>query len=161
VDYIAFHGLGLHTGEPCRLEITRRVGPLLFVIGGNAVRLSDLSVTRSDFGVRVRPRQSETEVDLVEHLFGALAGLSVRSGLYVVIEGPEIPVLDGGAHELARAIAALGPPRDRPELSVKTAGEISVGESRYVFETGVATQVEVTIEFERGAIGKQTARFDG
>jgi UDP-3-O-[3-hydroxymyristoyl] N-acetylglucosamine deacetylase len=161
VDYVSFHGLGLHSGEPCKLEIVRRVGPLIFVLGGQPARLDDLTVIRADNGVSVRARKSNAEVDLIEHLFGALAGLSVRSGLLVVIEGPEIPLLDGGAHELARAIAALGPPRDRPKLAVSEAGEVRIDESRYIFETGVAIAVEVSIEFERGSIGKQSARFDG
>jgi UDP-3-O-[3-hydroxymyristoyl] N-acetylglucosamine deacetylase len=161
LHFVAFTGLGLHSGKRSRIALERCSGPLLFVIDGDAVRTEDLEVVRTDHGVSVRRPGSEMEIDLVEHLCGALAGLSIRSGLTIWLDGPEVPLLDGGARELAWALAGLGIPRDPPGLIVKKADEICVNGSRYRFEPGPSVELEVNVAFERTKLGLQTARFSG
>jgi UDP-3-O-[3-hydroxymyristoyl] N-acetylglucosamine deacetylase len=133
----------------------------VLVLGGREVAIEELEVVRTDFGVTVRPRAGGASVDLVEHLFAALGGLSIRAGVRIVVSGPEIPLLDGGALELGRAIMMLGLPRDRPTLRVRAATEIAVGDALYRFEPGDGTELEVTVDFDRAGLGTQHASFDG
>lgn len=161
MHFVAFTGLGLHSGKRSRVALERCSGPLRFVIDGDAVRTEDLVVVRTDHGVSVRRPGSEVEIDLIEHLCGALAGLSIRSGLTIWLDGPEVPLLDGGARELAWALAGLGIPRDAPRLRVKREDEICINGSRYRFEPGPGVELEVSVEFERTTLGPQTARFSG
>jgi UDP-3-O-[3-hydroxymyristoyl] N-acetylglucosamine deacetylase len=160
-DSVTFSGVGLHSGQRTSLSLLRIAGPLTLVIDGQPATLRELELARADHGVAVRRRGASAELDLVEHLFAAFAGLSVRSGVAVEVTGPEVPLLDGGAFELGQAISMLRPPRQPAELVIERAGEIRCGEARYLFEPGPDTLVEVEIEFERGRIGRQTASFDG
>lgn len=158
MDQIVFHGTGLHTGAQCAVGLRRRSGGLAFVQDGHSAALDELSVVRADRGVQVRS-DSGLEVDLVEHLLAAMAGLSIRRGLEVELTGPEVPLLDGGALEISRALGALDPPRDPPGLRVAQAGDIHVDGTRYVFEPGDAVEIEVDVEF-RG-VGPESARWSG
>jgi UDP-3-O-[3-hydroxymyristoyl] N-acetylglucosamine deacetylase len=153
--------MGLHSGARCSVVLERRPGPLLFQIAGHEASLADLSVTRTDHGVTVRSRRGGGEIDLVEHLFAAFAGLSIRSGVTTTLSGPEVPLLDGGAAELSRALLALGPPRQGPPLLVAERGSVEVDGARYTFEPGPSVEVEVEVDFERGGIGRQSATFAG
>jgi UDP-3-O-[3-hydroxymyristoyl] N-acetylglucosamine deacetylase len=91
-------------------------------------------------------------VGTVEHLFSALAGLGVREGLRVEIDGPELPLLDGGASRWCDAITAVAPasaPEPRaPRLRVVREAVIDVMSSRYSFAP--AGGVDVAIRLETG-----------
>lgn len=126
--------------------------------GDLSASLDELSVVRADRGVQVRS-ESGLVIDLVEHLLAAMAGLSIRRGLEVELQGPEVPLLDGGALELGRALGALDPPRDPPSLRVAQAGDIHVDGTRYAFEPGDSVEIEVDVEF-RG-VGAESARWNG
>lgn len=158
MDQIVFHGTGLHSGAQCAVALRRRAGALEFLQNGHRAALEELSVVRADRGVQVRS-DGGLEVDLVEHLLAAMAGLSIRRDLQVELTGPEVPLLDGGALELSRALRALDPRRDPPALQVAQAGDIHVDGARYAFEPGDAVELEVDVEF-RG-IGAESAYWRG
>lgn len=161
MERISFHGVGLHSGQQCSVTLERRAGPVAFLIAGSSATLAELSIVRTDRGVTVRAGDGPGEVDLVEHLFAAFAGLSIRSGVAVTLPGPEVPLLDGGAAELTRALIALAPPRQGPSLSVAESGEVRVGSACYRFEPDDSVCVEVEVDFDREAIGRQSACFNG
>jgi len=156
--YVELHGRGLHGGEPAKLRLDPRPGPLLFQLGPDTASLGELEVVRADHGVKVRARDGTHEVDLFEHLLAALAGMSIRSGLTLSVEGPEVPLLDGGAHELARAIAMLGLRREATRLCVARAGELEIGTSRYRFEPGPRPQLRVEVDY---GFGREVAEHGG
>lgn len=158
MDEIIFHGVGLHSGAQCSVGLRRRAGELAFLQAGNRAVLGELSVVRADRGVQVRS-DSGVEVDLVEHLLAAMAGLSIRNGLEIELTGPEVPLLDGGALELGQALGALELPRDPPGLRVVQAGDIHVDGSRYAFEPGDLVEIEVEVDF--AGVGSETARWRG
>ncbi len=161
METVSLHGPALHCGRNCGVTLLRRPGPVCFAQGGVVVARQELEVTRSDQGVCVAA--GHVEIDLVEHLFAALGGLSVYRGVELRIHGREIPLLDGGAADLARALQVLGLPTTPPELKVSRAGRIEIDESVYEFEPGTGREVEVTIDFrsQLGNYGLQEARWDG
>ena len=159
---VSFHGRGLHGGERVSLRLARRSGPIAFVAGDREAALSELAVVRSDHGVRVRAETLPAEIDLVEHLLAAFAGLGVRSGIGIEVKGSEIPILDGCALELARGILALDPPRGgAPALTIVRDGEVDLGSSRYVFEKRDAIELEVQVDFSEAGLGVERARWAG
>lgn len=158
MDQIVFHGVGLHSGERCAVALRRRTGQLAFLQGNSRASLEELNVVRADRGVQVRS-DSGLQVDLVEHLLGAMAGLSIRRNLEIELRGPEVPLLDGGALELSRALDALELPHDAPTLQVAQAGDIHVDGARYAFEPGDAVEIEVDVDFR--AVGRESARWRG
>lgn len=111
---VRLEGVGLHTGERSSvtlkplgagsgLVMKRRVGNALeTVFCSSDVRFDAQShARRSTLGF------DEARVETVEHLSAALYGLGV-SNVEVVVEGPEIPVMDGSALEFVKAIRKAG-----------------------------------------------------
>ncbi|MCC6903843.1 MAG: UDP-3-O-acyl-N-acetylglucosamine deacetylase [Polyangiaceae bacterium] len=152
--WVELHGRGLHSGRRCSVRFDARPGPLLFRIGPDEATLDQLVVVRADQGVCLRARHGAREVDLCEHLLSALAGTNVQSGLTVTVLGPEVPLLDGGARELAHSIRTLGLRREPPRLSVARREVVVEGDSRYSFEPGETATVEVEVDFP-GVVGRE------
>jgi UDP-3-O-[3-hydroxymyristoyl] N-acetylglucosamine deacetylase len=161
VDSIIFHARGLHSGQACSLILERAAGAVRLLGKGGFVGPSELKIARADRGVQVRAPGVGIEIDLIEHLFGALCGLGVRRGVAIRVIGPEVPLLDGGAGDIARALVALGAPRDPPRWRVAQAGDVHVDGARYAFEPGDRVEVEVEVEFEPRLLGVQRARWNG
>jgi UDP-3-O-[3-hydroxymyristoyl] N-acetylglucosamine deacetylase len=138
----------------------RRVpGPLCFETPAGEATRDELRVVRADRGVRVAASRIGLDVELVEHLFGALAGLGVQRGIALSVHGPEVPLLDGAALEFAMAIAALAPPRDLPKLRVVRDGRVEIGASTYDFAAGPRAEAAVSVAFP--GRGTETASWDG
>jgi UDP-3-O-[3-hydroxymyristoyl] N-acetylglucosamine deacetylase len=161
MDFVALHGRGLHSGGRCAVRLLRRPGPVAFVSDGREATLADLEIVRADRGVRIRAAQIGLEVDLVEHLLAAFAGVGVTSGVAIGVSGGEIPLLDGAALELSRALLSLVPPRARPALRVLRDGEIEIGDSYYELRRKDALEISVEIDFRARGLGVERARWGG
>lgn len=161
MDFVALHGRGLHGGQRCTLRLLRRPGPVAFLHEGREATLRELEVVRADRGVRVRAGEVGLEVELVEHLLAALAGVGVKSGIAISVTGGEVPLLDGAAFELARAVLALEPPRGAPALRVVKDGEVVAGRSRYRFEKRDALEIAVEVDFSESGLGVERAHWRG
>lgn len=110
-DALAFEGVGLHTGAPCRVRVLPAAAG-----SGLRFRLDDAVEfpARADYvvdtaratvlGVRGH------RVSTVEHLLSALLGCGIDNAL-IAVDGPEIPVADGSAKVFADAIVAVGAAR--------------------------------------------------
>jgi len=95
----------------------------------------------------------------VEHLFSALAGLGIQDDVAAEVYGPEIPVLDGAALELALALRGLGLPRRPPRLCIAESATIEVGAARYELCPGDRVEVEVEATF--APLAPQHASWSG
>lgn len=158
--YIALFGRGLHSGEPCGVCLERTDGPVTFFSGGAMATRDELRVVRTDHGVAVESAHG-FRADLVEHLFAVLSACSITHGLAIELRGPEVPILDGGAGDLVRAVRALAPPRAERQLRITRHALLEIGDSRYEFLPGDSARVEVSIRFDRAGIGPQHATWDG
>lgn len=128
--------------------------------GSHFAPLERMRVTRTDLGVAVTDDRG-LEVDLVEHLLAALAGLGIRRGVVVIVDGPELPILDGGSRTFADVLASFGIPETPPELYVSCPAHLDFEGSSYEFEQGEAVDLVVETTFDHPSIGKQVARWDG
>lgn len=153
-------GYALHAGTRAAVELTRSEGPVVLAQGAQRARLDELTVTHGDGAVRVSNGRG-LELELVEHFLAALGGLGIREGVTATVEGPEFPLLDGGARELADALLAMGLEVAAPRLRVARAGVIARGKSSYAFAPGASVELSVEIEFDHRAVGRQTARWSG
>lgn len=167
--FVRLEGYALHGGVPTSVTLTRTdaATPLAFERKGRRVPLAKLAVARSDAGVAVTDGDG-FELDLVEHLLAAFGGLAVHGGVTAVVEGLELPILDGGARRFADALIELGvgsEERDRTAprypLTVLRAGDLRDGDATYTFEPGDAAEVAVETVFDHPAIGVQRAAWDG
>ena len=157
---IRLQGFGLHTGAEASVTLVAEPGPLRLERGGIAREMGD-------FRVAATRRATDIACDAfavatVEHLFAAFAGLGVRAGCRVVVEGPagELPLLDGAALAWMRALETLGfEPTAGASLRVVKAGIVEVEGSTYAFEPSATTRVEVEVDLPPSCA--RAASWDG
>ena len=100
-------GVGIHTGAYCRVTVlpadtdTGRV----FQIGEASLPAHADYVVDTARCTTLGHR--EARVSTVEHILSALTGCGIDNAR-IVVEGPEIPILDGSALPFVRAIGAVG-----------------------------------------------------
>lgn len=153
-------GRGLHTGAASSVRFERADGPIAFEQGDATAGLHELEVVDTTRSTTVASRDGRVRIGTVEHLLAALAGLGVREGVRVIVDGSELPLADGGAAAYFDAVAALEAPASGPALVVAREGEIAVGASRYRFEPGGQPLLEVSIDFDDPRLAR-VARWDG
>jgi UDP-3-O-[3-hydroxymyristoyl] N-acetylglucosamine deacetylase len=159
--YVQLDGKALHSGLPVNVRLAATDGPVVFRSSQGEARIDELSVVRADYGVRVACDSKGVDVDGVEHLFSALGGLAVTSGVAVELTGTELPLLDGGALAFARAVSELRVPRGAPKLRVARPGAVEVGASSYTFLPAATVTLKVEIDFAEASIGVQRAAWGG
>lgn len=148
---VRIEGRGLHTGKPAAVVLTRveEASPIVVRQGEVSARLEDLVPVPGERCTTVASRDGALRVATVEHLLAAMGGLGVHSGLEIAIEGPELPLLDGGASAFVLALERIGARRTLvPRLVVAREGRVEVLGARYAFRPAEAVRVEVTVDFE-------------
>lgn len=160
MDRVGLCGVGLHSGVTASVTLARTTGRTSLVQHGVRARADELRVTRTDSGVSVTNHDASLAVDLVEHFFAALSVLNAHEGVEALIDGPEFPLLGGGAAEWLAALETLGLEPRGPRSRVAKRARLTYGASAYDFTPGEATQVAVTVEFS-GRLGVQSAAFHG
>ncbi|MGA7104810.1 MAG: UDP-3-O-acyl-N-acetylglucosamine deacetylase [Candidatus Deferrimicrobiaceae bacterium] len=159
---LSFTGTGLHTG----MGIHARILP--------ADPDTGVVFLRKDMNIEIPARVENVvetayatvlfaggaNVSTVEHFLAALYGMEIDNAR-IEVDGPELPILDGSALEISRAIAAAGPVRQdvrRKFLRVWENDKIRQNGSMVVLSPGVEMEILVTVDFPASAIGRQWAK---
>lgn len=152
---VRLHGHGVHGGRPCTVVLHRRRGPVALRRAGRelAPRHDRVVATRGctvlgDDGVRLA---------MVEHLLAAMQVHGVWQDLLVEVDADELPILDGSAAPWAEALAALGPFPAPPEPLARLA-EAHGDRGACARLAAGARELDVTIDFDHPAIGRQRWR---
>jgi UDP-3-O-[3-hydroxymyristoyl] N-acetylglucosamine deacetylase len=143
-------GTGLHRGEPAHVELLRSAGPVRLRAGGVEATLDALVADGARRSTTVSTTDGRLRIAMVEHLFAALGAARIREGLVVSVEGPELPLVDGGALLWLDALAGMNLPPSPPSLVVVRSGEVAIGTSVYGFEPprhADEVTVEVVVDF--------------
>ncbi|AKU93474.1 UDP-3-O-[3-hydroxymyristoyl] N-acetylglucosamine deacetylase [Labilithrix luteola] len=156
---IAIAGQGLHSAAYSTVRFSVRAGAVAFRVAGVETPIDELEVADTARSSAVLLRDGR-RLATVEHLFAALGGLRIRSDIVIDVEGPEVPLVDGGAQRFAKELIALGPTRSRPRLRVAREATLAVGGSRYEFAISNETSVVVDVDFDHPKIERH-ARWDG
>ena len=106
---------------------------------------------------------SGARIATIEHLMAALSGLQVDNVL-VEIDGPEMPIMDGSAAQFVAAIDEVGlAEQSRPRRYIKIVKPVRVEHGGGFAEWTPAERgfkVDVEIDFQARAIGRQRRTFD-
>ncbi|MCY7275132.1 MAG: UDP-3-O-acyl-N-acetylglucosamine deacetylase, partial [Phormidesmis sp. CAN_BIN44] len=153
-------GIGLHSGTSTQVTIRpAAVGEGRYFV---RVDLPDAPVVSAQIEA-VNPTMLSTElvngdakVRTVEHLLASLAGLGVDNAR-IEIDGAEVPLLDGSAHEWAMAIADVGlvSQSARATRSILEPIWIYEGDAFMAAIPAPALRFSYGIDFELAAIGNQ------
>ena len=161
-------GVGLHTGARVRMAL--KPAP---VGSGVVFERADLDldnvrvparrehVRSTDLGTTL-VNDSGASAATVEHLMAALAGLGVDD-VVVELDGPEVPAMDGSSApfvDLMRRAGLKASPAPRKAIKVLKPVEVTDGARRAVFLPSLKPAIDVEIEFEDEAIGRQHFHFD-
>jgi UDP-3-O-[3-hydroxymyristoyl] N-acetylglucosamine deacetylase len=161
VTEVVVTGVGVHSGARARVVLRERPGPVTLIACGVEARIDELGVASTARATTVQAHEGRLRVGTVEHLFAALAGLGVRAGVAIEVEGPELPLLDGGARAWCEAIDGLSVRAEPPRVRVARAATVRVGASVYELAPGDRVEVEARLELDGYASIAPEARWNG
>ena len=153
-------GVGLHSGAVARLRLEPYEQPGYWVawldepsLAPQRLHPNQVCETQLCTALQLDQRRLAT----VEHLLAALAGVGISSAL-LLVDGPEIPLMDGSAQPWVEAIgeAGLKPLGPRPAAAPLT-GPITLQHGQG-FATALPSdclRLGAAIEFPQAAIGRQ------
>jgi len=160
------HGVGLHSGASVRLALRPAdVGAGIRFwradLGGAGVAALALNVRETALGTTLAD-PAGTAVATVEHLLAALSIAGIDNA-DIELDGPEAPILDGSAAPFLEAIEAAGvATQAAPRRWLKIAEEVRIedGVRHVAASPGEGRLIDVTIDFDEPAIGRQRVRVD-
>jgi UDP-3-O-[3-hydroxymyristoyl] N-acetylglucosamine deacetylase len=159
-------GIGLHTGAPCSL--TFRPAPvdtgIYFVrsdLPGRPALKASAHFVKATAMATVLGGEAFS-VSTVEHCLSALSAFRIDN-LFVELDGPEIPIVDGSAHFFAEALVQAGfYDQDKPRRYLYVTQPVYYGDGgKYGYVLPYhGLKVTCTIEFPNPAIGRQSISLD-
>ena len=163
-------GIGLHTGQ--RSTITLRPAPpdsgIVFYRSDLApdtpIRANLANVVDTHLGTTLAPSADAPGVATVEHLLSALAGLGVDN-LFVDVDGPEIPIMDGSAGPFVFLLESAGVREQshaRRLIRVRRRVEVRDGDKWARLDPYPGFRAEFTIDFDHPVFeaGQQSLGID-
>jgi len=163
---VALSGAGLHTGA--EVTVTFRPAPagrrVIFRrtdLPGTpeiAARLEEVEATdrRTVLG------QGDQAIHTVEHVLAAVGALGIDD-LYIDLDGPEPPALDGSFQPWLEALQGAGEQSqdgDPVVYRVLAPFTVTEGSSSYIVSPATTGRVTVAIDFDHPLIGSQAGSYD-
>jgi UDP-3-O-[3-hydroxymyristoyl] N-acetylglucosamine deacetylase len=160
-------GIGLHTGEFSKVRFLPALVDtgIVFIrhVNGRKIHL------RAEAGHVVSTSFSTTlgmngvTVGTVEHLMAACAGLKIDN-LYIEVEGPEIPILDGSAWPFIKVLKRAGIVRQRklqPYLKIEKSIVISEGQRFIQIDPSDHFNIRYSMRFDQPFLPDQSYCYEG
>lgn len=180
---VSCEGIGLHTGRTVKMSLVpapagtgivfRRLDLLTCdSLSAQPASLSKISVKASPAAVRetqlgtTLANEHGISISTTEHLMAAFAGVGIDN-VFVEVEGPEIPIMDGSSEPFLALIDQAGlRPLPAPRRALRIVEEISVRDGdRWITivpnrdENDTSCDIDILVEYRDPAIGKQRASF--
>lgn len=159
-----FEGIGLHTGK----HATVTLRPAGRDTGITFIRTDKNTVIKAHVGSVIDTAFATTigcngvKIRTVEHIMAALAGLGIDN-VYIEVNGPEIPILDGSSTELISIILNAGIAKQgkkRPYLRIKRPFLFSDGHSEVAALPYKGRRITYSILFNHYGFGEQRMSLD-
>lgn len=161
-------GVGLHTGDKITMELHPAAANT-----GIVFRRTDVAKPQRDVHARydnvgstnmctMLVNADGVSVSTVEHLMAALSGCEIDNVL-VVLNGPEVPIMDGSAEPFVFLIECAGTIElDEPRQAIQVLHPVMVQDGNSVarLEPADCFSIEFGIDFDSAAIGQQNFNMD-
>jgi len=162
---VSITGIGLHSGIYTKVELHPAApgSGIQFVradLNGLRIKALQASTTALDYATTVG--KDDVSVGTVEHLLSALMAFSITD-VDIVIDGPEVPIVDGSALPFMHLIDAAGVREldaDFPVLRVRRPIEVVDGEKSIRIVPSNRLVLKYRIDFPHTIIGKQNFHFE-
>lgn len=161
-------GIELHGGGHTRLVL--KPAPV-----GQGIVFVRTDIVDRDNRIRVKPEavagvkncttlenEAGVKVSTIEHFMAALASVGIDN-LTIDIDGQELPALDGSSEPFLKLIEQVGltkQPAPRRYVKILKTIETEIGQSFGRIEPFEHLYLDVTIDFEEGAIGRQRMEIE-
>ena len=162
-DNILFNGVALHSGKNVNLEIIPAkpnhgiVFKRVDLKGNNLIYPSYSNVTNTSLNTTVE-NEVGAKVSTIEHLMGALFGMSVDNAL-IEIDNEEVPILDGSAKIFVKKIQSVGlDVSNEPIKVIKVNKQVKYQEGkRYISikPSTLSLDIEFELKYSNEVIGNQ------
>ncbi|ADH85773.1 UDP-3-O-acyl-N-acetylglucosamine deacetylase [Desulfurivibrio alkaliphilus] len=165
---VSFAGIGLHSGKPVRMAIyPDEVNSGIRLLRSD---LGQLEPTPAFMDRVVDTRLATTvetvgkaSVSTVEHVLAALYGLGIDNAV-IVVDGPEVPIMDGSAAPFVRVLRRVGRRRQQArrwmlKFNREVCFQDDQGRSVRI-EPYSGFQVDCRIDFAHAEIGSQQFEID-
>jgi UDP-3-O-[3-hydroxymyristoyl] N-acetylglucosamine deacetylase len=166
-DVIHCEGVGLHTGAPVYMAIYPAAeNHGIQFIRSDVTRAKPIParadlVTETQLGTTLQ-RDGANKISTVEHLMAALWGLGVDNAR-IVVDGPEVPIMDGSSAPFIALIEATGlreQAEERQFLEITEKVTLQQGDSELTLLPHDGFCVEIEIDYDHPQIARQLARYD-
>lgn len=162
-------GIGLHSGKTVTLTIEPAPAgsgirfTRVDIAGSQPVKAHPLYVNETRLGTTLRGEDG-TSVATVEHLMAAFWGMGVDNA-HVLLDGPEIPIMDGSAEPFMEMLGVVGLKTQREPrrfMKITEAVTVEMGSSKLEFlpSATAGLQVEIDVEYSHPQIGHQSGNYD-
>ncbi len=169
-DRVEICGFGVHSAAPVRIVIhPAKADHGVVFLRSDAAEGSERLIDAHWRNIRqtalctVIGDHAGAKVATIEHLMAALAGLGVDNAL-IEIDGPEAPIMDGSAAAFVAALDGAGlvtQARRRKFIKVLKSIHVESGLGRAELKPAESGfRVDVEIDFQNAAIGRQRRIFD-
>jgi UDP-3-O-[3-hydroxymyristoyl] N-acetylglucosamine deacetylase len=162
-DRVTLSGVGVHNGTPVSVTFLPADADTGIIFqknlknaDGREIRAVVAEVGSTDF-CTVLGDNDASRIGTVEHLMATFNALGVDNAI-VLIDGDEVPILDGSAQEFVDAIDQVGlevQSEKRRYIRIKKPVRVDLGASWAEFHPYSGTRFEIEIDFANPAIGRQ------
>lgn len=163
---VKVQGLGLHSGEACSLQfVPAPPNTGVYFIRSDLEKRPHLKVHANNVsatGYATTLGNELFSVATVEHCLSALSALRIDN-LFIELDGPEIPIVDGSSKAFLEAIQSAGTvEQDQPRkyCYVTTPVYYTEGDKQAYVVPYHGLRLTVTIDFPHPSIGRQKLDLD-
>jgi UDP-3-O-[3-hydroxymyristoyl] N-acetylglucosamine deacetylase len=162
---VGITGIGLHSGIYTKLELLPapvRSGITFVRSDLDGLRIAALQASTTALDHATTVGKDDVSVGTVEHLLAAIAAYGITD-LDILIDGPEVPIVDGSALPFMHLIDAAGvKPLGTmvPVLRVTQPIEVVEGDKSIRIVPASRLHIKYRIDFEHSAIGREAFHFD-
>lgn len=143
---ISFEGIGLHTSDHSTVKLlpaTEGTG-VSVIIGNEKIPIDNTTLFGSSLGTDIT--SNGIKIRTVEHLLSAISGLGITD-IQIIVNGNEIPILDGSAIDYHNGLLAVGIKTLGPYMKRKNILDFSVYHGSKYIRISPRKDKEITIEF--------------
>ncbi|HSS50451.1 MAG TPA: UDP-3-O-acyl-N-acetylglucosamine deacetylase [Thermoanaerobaculia bacterium] len=156
---VAISGVGIHSARPVRLRLhpAPEGSGVVFRRIDSGVEIPALSTSVSSVELATTLGRDDVTISTVEHLLAAVRAGDVDN-LFVDLNGPEVPILDGSALPFLHLLKAAGlrvQEAPRRILAVTAPLTVELGAKKIRISPYCGLRITYAIDFAHPAIGHQ------
>lgn len=158
---ITFVGKGVHYNKPTTITVipTKSDG-IIFRrtdLNNKDFTASYTNIQHTQLNTTIK--NGNDSISTIEHLMAAFYYMRIKNAI-ILIDGQEIPLMDGGSNDFIFGLETLDiPPQTIPKLFIKNEIKVELNDSYIIANPNSTFEVNFTIDFQNSPIGKQEKTF--